>query len=182
MIIGITGTFCAGKGTIVEYLQKKGFRHYSMSGYITEEIKRRGLEVNRDNMILVANDLRARHSPSFIAEELYKEAKKDGGDSIIESLRTVGEITALKGKGRFYLFAVDADRRIRYERSQSRKSDKDSVTFEKFCAQEDQEMTSTDPNKQNISKCIPLADFVFTNDGTVDGLHSQIDTVLKRLR
>lgn len=182
MIIGITGTFCAGKGTIVEYLQEKGFKHYSMSGYITQEIIRRGLEVNRDNMILVANDLRAKNSPSFIAEELYREAKRNGGNSVIESLRTLGEINSLKNKEKFYLFAVDAKRKTRYERSQSRKSDKDSVTFEKFCEQEDLEMTSTDPNKQNISKCIPLADFIFENNGTVEELHHKIDEVLKKIR
>ena len=42
--IGITGTLGAGKGTIVDYLVKnRGFVHYSVRAFITEEIKRRGL-------------------------------------------------------------------------------------------------------------------------------------------
>ena len=44
-IIGITGTLGAGKGTIVDYLvQKKGYLHYSVRAFLSEEVKRRGLE------------------------------------------------------------------------------------------------------------------------------------------
>jgi len=40
MILGITGTFGAGKGTIVEYLKTKGFSHYSVSeDFLIPEIK-----------------------------------------------------------------------------------------------------------------------------------------------
>jgi len=42
IIIGITGTLGAGKGTVVEYLQEKGFRHYSARGFITKEVEKRG--------------------------------------------------------------------------------------------------------------------------------------------
>ena len=81
LIIGITGTIGAGKGTVVKYLQQKGFQHYSSRKFITQEIKRRGMPVNRDSMAVVANDLRATHSPSYIAESLYSEAmqKKNFG-------------------------------------------------------------------------------------------------------
>ena len=66
-IIGITGTLGAGKGTIVDYLiQHYGYRHYSVRGYLIEEAERRGLPLNRDTFVVVANDLRATHSPSFI--------------------------------------------------------------------------------------------------------------------
>ena len=60
MIIGITGTLGAGKGTIVECLLEKGFKHYSVREFLVEEICKRGLEVNRNSMVLVANELRAR--------------------------------------------------------------------------------------------------------------------------
>ena len=97
IIIGITGTLGAGKGTIVDYFVKeKGFFHYSSREFITKEIKKRGLPVNRDTMTEVANDLRAKYGTGYIAEELYKEAKKSGKNSIIESIRTTGEIDILK--------------------------------------------------------------------------------------
>ncbi|MFA6369014.1 MAG: AAA family ATPase, partial [Candidatus Shapirobacteria bacterium] len=109
IIIGITGTNGAGKGTIVEYLVKnKGFEHFSARAFIVEEIERRGLENNRDNMVMVANDLRAKNSPSFVADELFKRALESRQNCVIESLRTLGEIESLKKKGKFVLLAVDA--------------------------------------------------------------------------
>lgn len=42
LVIGITGTLGAGKGTIVDYLvDSKGFAHYSVRAYLIEEIKKR---------------------------------------------------------------------------------------------------------------------------------------------
>ncbi|HVW71909.1 MAG TPA: AAA family ATPase, partial [Candidatus Paceibacterota bacterium] len=69
MIIALTGTNGAGKGAVVDYLVKdKGFAHHSMSGFITDEIKRRGMPVNRDSMNIVGNDLRKTYHPAHVAE------------------------------------------------------------------------------------------------------------------
>ena len=84
-IIGITGTLGAGKGTIVEYLiEKKGYIHYSVRAFIAKEIQNRGLDVNRDTLTMVANDLRATHSPSYILDCLYEEACIAGKNAVIE--------------------------------------------------------------------------------------------------
>ncbi len=181
-IIGITGTLGAGKGTIVDYLTKHhGFKHFSVRGYLTELIKAKGEEVNRDTLVNTANELRAKYSPSFIAEELYREAKESGKDCIIESIRTVGEVKALQAKGNFYLFAVDAQQPLRYERIVERAPETDKVSFETFKDNEEREMTSIDPNKQNLDACMKLADFRFVNGGSFDELYQQIDEVLIKI-
>ena len=179
IIIGITGTLGSGKGTVVEYLKAKGFKHYSMSGFITVEIKRRGLPVSRDTMTEVANDLRARYSPSYIAESLCAEAKGVGQDAVIESIRAEGEIKALRREPNFILLAIDADQAIRYQRITTRGSEKDHISFEKFQADEAREFSSTDPTKQNLSRCIALADHKLMNNGTVGELYAQVDEILK---
>ena len=179
LIIGITGTLGAGKGTIVDYLIKtKGFAHYSVRAYITREIEKRKLPVNRDSMVTVANELRAAHSPSYIVEQLYGEALTSGGNCIIESIRTPGEVEALKSKGNFYLFAIDAPASIRYGRIQQRRLETDNITFETFLENEKREMQSTDPNKQNISKCIEMADYLFENDESLEELQEKVDAVI----
>ena len=182
IIIGITGTLGAGKGTLVDYLIKnKGFAHFSVRDFLVAELKKRGMEINRDTMTSLANELRASHSPSYITDQLYEQAKAGGKNSIIESIRTPGEIASLRAKGNFYLFAVDADPKIRYERISLRKSATDNIDFETFLANEKREMTAIDPNKQNLSECIKQADFVFDNNGDLEKLYEQLLVVLKKL-
>ncbi|MBO4402652.1 MAG: AAA family ATPase [Bacteroidales bacterium] len=183
IIIGITGTIGAGKGTIVDYLmQKCGFRHYSVRQYLLDVIQKAGLEPNRDSMTMVGNALRAAHCPSFITDELYLQALQSGKDSIIESVRTEGEVLALRQKPHFYLFAVDADPKIRYERVVLRNSETDHIDYETFISNEQREFISTDPNRQNLSKCIQMADFLFQNNGDRDALYAQVDAVMAQIR
>ncbi len=180
IIIGITGTLGAGKGTIVEYLaNNKGFKHYSVRQFLIEEIKKKGLPINRDTMTEVANNLRANHSPSYIIEQLYKKATNNGGNSIIESIRTPGEVDFLKGRGSFYLIAVDANPQTRYNRITLRASETDNISFDTFLANEKREFTTSDPNKQNLSKCIQMADIVLQNNGSIEELNEQLEEELK---
>ena len=180
MIIWITGTLWAGKWTIVDYLvQNKWFVHLSVRAYLIQEIEKRWMSVNRDSMVEVANDLRAKYGPSYIVEELYKQAKETGKDCIIESIRAEWEALALKWKDKFLLFSIDADPKIRYERVVLRWSETDKISYDEFIMNEQREMENTDPTKQNLAKCIALADYRFTNDGTIAELHTQIQQAIQ---
>jgi len=180
IVIGITGTLGAGKGTIVEYLaEKRGFLHFSVRAFLLEEIRKRGLEENRDSMFTLANSLREIHGPAWVTDQLFLKAAKTGRNCIIESIRTRGEITSLRKSASFFLFAVDADKRIRYDRIRQRMSETDSIDFETFLENEKREMTTDDPNKQNLHECISMADFVFTNNGSKEDLFRQVEKVLK---
>lgn len=180
IIIGITGTIGAGKGTVVDYLIKnKKFKHFSARNFLIEEIEKRGMENNRDSMVAVANDLREKFGPGFIAEELFNRALNSEDNAVIESLRTVGEIETLRKKGNFTLLAVDADPKIRYERISTRGTSTDDINFEKFLTDEQREMISNDPNKQNLSECIKRADFVIFNNGSLEELNEKIEKILQ---
>lgn len=179
MIIGVTGTLGAGKGTVVEYLKTRGFRHYSVRDFLTDEIVNRRMTVNRDSMVIVANDLRARFGSSYIIQQLYEKAEADEGDAVIESLRAVGEVEALKKKDEFILFAVDADIQTRYSRITERGSSTDDVSFDEFVANEEREMRNTDPSKGNIKACMEMADYTFKNDWTIDELHRKVTSALE---
>jgi len=184
VILGITGTIGAGKGTVVDYLKSNhGYFHFSVRNYLTKVLHSEGKPTNRDTFTELANRLRTENnSSSYIIEELYKEAKAIGRPSIIESIRTEGEIQKLKGFGKFYLIAVDADIALRYERITNRKSETDLISFQKFVDDEKREMNSIDPNHQNLSACIALADVKIYNNGNLDELHRQVDLFLSKIK
>jgi dephospho-CoA kinase len=182
LIIGITGTLGAGKGTVVEYLtEKKGFSHYSVRAFLLKEISRQGLPENRDSMVSVANELRSLHGPSYVTDQLYFEAARIGKNCIIESIRTPGEIDSLRKKGTFYLLAVDADPAVRYQRITARQSETDNISFETFLGNESREMDSSDPTRQNLKACIRQADFVMNNNGSKEDLFSQAEKILAQI-
>ncbi len=179
MILGLTGSFGAGKGTVVEYLEEKGFTHYSTSGVIREEIIARGMPVNRDSYIVVGNDLRKQFGAAHLVDVCYEKAQKEGGNAIIESLRAVAEVNRIHELGG-KVIGVDADPHIRYERVVLRGSEKDFVTFEQWMAQQEAESNPDDPTKQDIFSALKLSDAIVTNDGTLEELHHQVDDVLKK--
>lgn len=180
--IGITGTLGAGKGTIVEYLTENlDFAHYSVRNFLVQEITRRGMEVNRDTMTSMANEIRAKNSPSYIIDNLYNKALRGGKNCVIESIRTPGEVKSLKEKGNFYLIAIDADQKIRYERIRLRNSSTDRISFETFIANEKREMHSEDIHKQNLRYCINHADFFITNNGTREQLYKKVKNIIHKI-
>jgi len=181
-IIGITGTLGSGKGAIVNFLKREmAYTHYSVRDYLINEINKRGLEVNRDIMTQTANELRRKHGSSYIIEKLYEEAAKSDNNCIIESIRTTGEIEALRKKGDFILLAVDAPLELRYERIKKRNSETDNISFEQFKQNENREMICGDINCQNLKKCMAMADYIFYNDGSISQLEESIKQVIMEM-
>ncbi len=129
-------------------------------------------------MVAIANDLREKYGASYLAERLYDKARKAGSKSVIESLRNPKEVESLKKKGSFYLLATDADPKIRYQRIRKRGSETDKITYQEFIANEKREMSTHDKNRQNLSKCINMAEYQLENNGTIRQLHQRIEKIL----
>lgn len=135
--------------------------------------------MTRDSLVQVANNLRHVHGPSYMAEMLFNEALKNGKDAIIESFRTPREVNYLRKNPEFFLLAIDADIRIRYERIKKRNLETDHVTFEKFKEDNEREMTSVDPYAQNIRACVELADAHIYNEECLESLYASVDQALE---
>jgi dephospho-CoA kinase len=182
MIIGITGTNGSGKGTVVEYLvAEKGFAHYSVRDFLTAQLVAAGRTVDRSEMRLLANELRATKDPAYIIRSLYEKAIADGVENaVIESVRNVGEATFLKSVGVF-LLAVDADQQLRFARVQERRSATDQVDFPTFIEHEEREMHPVGPHDMDIRGVMALADATIENNTTKEVLHAVVEGIIAPL-
>lgn len=182
MIIGITGTDGAGKGTVVEYLVKhKGFTLYHARTLILEELKRQGLPDDRAHMRLMGNELRKRYGNDYIVRVSLEKAKESGAANVvIDSLRAVAEAETLKAHEGI-LLAIDADQRLRYERVQSRRSESDKVTFEQFVEHEDLETNDPDPHGMQKRKVMAMADHTIHNNNDTEALFGEVEKFLTKV-
>lgn len=182
MIIGITGTDGAGKGTVVDHLVKnKGFKLYHARTLILEEIGRRGLPANRATMRLVGNDLRRLHGNDYIVRFFLERAQAAGDNRIvIDSLRAVAEAETLK-KGGGILLALDADQKLRYERVQKRRSETDKVSFEEFQRHEELEANDPDPHGMKKRAVMAMADYIIYNNNDTAALFAAVDELLAKI-
>ncbi len=179
-IIGITGTDGAGKGTVVEYLVTKGFVHYSSRELLLEEVLKAGIEPTRNELRLMGNKMRAEFGDDIIVRKaLEKIAEEQQDRVIVESIRAIAEAKTLKANHAI-LLAVDADSKLRFERIQTRRSEKDQVTYEEFLAHEALERNDPDPHGMQKAAVIEMADYTIFNNGTVAELQAAVDVFLEQ--
>jgi dCMP deaminase len=180
MLIGLTGRNAAGKGEVAKYLQTKSFYYYSLSDAIRDEIRARKLEVSRESLIQVGNELRQTFGASILADRILGLTAPDR-NYVIDSIRNPAEVAALRKAYRsFKLIRVDAPLQIRFERTVARRRENDPITFDAFAALDKRE-ASGDPLSQNLDEVERLADEVLVNDASLAELHPKIDSIVGRL-
>jgi dephospho-CoA kinase len=179
VIIGLTSFIGAGKTTVGDYLVKKGFVFYSLSDVIREEIRSRGLEITRDRLTEVGNELRKKFGSSVLADRIIEKISKEPSENyVIDSIRNPAEIEALKKRKDFKLLFVDAPIETRFKRIVERQREKDPQTFDDFKKTEEREMQSKDSSSQQLLKCKQMADIVIVNDSSVKALYKKIDNII----
>ncbi len=181
MIIGLTGTFGAGKGEISRILVNLKYVHHSCSDVLREELRKQGVEETIPNLAALGNRIREEHGAGELPRRLIKIIRDKGeGKAIVDSIRSVGEVEELRKERDFVLFSVDAPVRIRYERIKSRGRAGDNVDFEEFSEQEGKQMNGQGSN-QNLKKCMEMADYSIMNDGTIEDLEKKVNEILKKV-
>lgn len=174
-IVWITWTVGAGKWTVVEYMVKNmWFTHFSVRNYLESQLDDLWLPHDRDQLRILADGLRKQYWPSYVIDQMYKQAEAMWVDAIIESIRCVWEVDKLRQYKNFFLLWVDADRKTRYERIFLRWSSTDDVTYEQFIEQENKEIHTKNPYEMNLVWCLELADEVIRNDGTPEQLYLEV--------
>ena len=105
----------------------------------------------------------------------------DGKDAVVDSIRTPGEVEALRKRDDFILIEVRANTETRWERLQSRARTGDPLDKETFLKQERAEAEAKDDAGQALNATAELADLVILNDGTEKELLDDLEELYQKL-
>jgi deoxycytidylate deaminase len=177
LVIGLTGSFGRGCGEVAKHLEKHGYRRFSLTKRIKEEATRRGImHPDRRDLQNIGDDLREKNECdylTYIAIEAINKVKDNR--IVVKSIRNHHEVIKFRNEfTSFFLFNIDADKSLRYERCKSHYSSMKDL-------EEDDERDSgeTQPDYgQHVRLCVDKADVVINNDGSLATLYEKMDRYL----
>lgn len=180
VVVALVGMCGTGKSVAAEYIQKQyGYKSVYFGGFVLEEVKARGLEINSQNEKIVREDLRVQHGIAVMAKLAEKKIDSflaQKANVICDGLYSFSEYIYLKEKyaGQLILIAVHTAKYLRYQRLGIRKVR--PLTPEQVDQRDFNEI-------KNIEKAGPIAiaDFHLLNNGTIPELEEQVKTVFDRI-
>lgn len=180
MLIGLTGRNASGKSTVVAWFVDKGLVNESCSDSIRAHLQEQGIEESRAALIEGGRELRRAGGAGILAEMLLE--RLDGANAVIDSIRTPGEVEALRRREDFVLIEVRASMDARWARAQARARAGDALNRETFFAQEQSEAVAKDEAGQALDATAALADMILINDGAIEELHSDLEELWQMLQ
>jgi dCMP deaminase len=178
MIIGVTGLYATGKDTVAEILEEMNFEHISLSDMIREELKTRGKEVTRTNLISMGNELRTTYGANILSRKALAKIK-NGENYVFTSIRNPSEVKLLQKRDDFVLVNVTAPDNVRLQRIISRgKTEKDPQTLSELQEKENQERSS-DPNAQQLHIVGKMAKITLRNDVPIEKLKGKVQKLVE---
>lgn len=157
MLICVTGMPGAGKSEIARRLAKHfNAKLLNMGDFVRSEALKRGLPVDRDNLMKLANELRKESGPDAIARLVLANISEDSL-YVIDGVRSLEEVNAFRSKTQVILVAVHASPRERFKRLLSRGRRDDPKNYQEFLERDLKEL------ELGLGNVIAMADLVVVN-------------------
>ena len=176
IILGLTGEICAGKGTIVKYLeQKHGATSYRFSTMLRDLLKRLYLPVSRENMQFMSTSIRQFFGEDILAKVIAEDVKNDKNNIIVaDGVRRVPDIKYLREIPGFKLVRIVGEPATRFKRLIARKENPgdENKTYEEFLADHKKEADS------QVPIVMAQADLEINNNGSLEDLYKQVDQIV----
>lgn len=180
VIIGVAGEIASGKDTVGKYIAEKyQALPLRFSQSLRDILDRMGLPQNRENMARLSLHLRKAFGEDIFSQVILAEAEKGGNELVVvDGVRRSPDIIHLETEPHFYFVYVEASPETRYERLIKRRqnADDESKTPAQFAKDA---LLETETQIRDLKE---RADFVITNDGTLEELQKQIDEIISKIR
>jgi len=149
----------AGKSTIADGLQLKGYDIINMGNAVRTEAKNRNLEPTGSNLGKLMLELREKNGQGAIAELVVPQIKNSKSNVIIiDGIRSNAEIDVLRKYGTVKLLAIHASTTTRFGFLKQRGRSDDPQTKENFEERDNREIGV------GISNSIALSDETISNN------------------
>ncbi len=150
----------AGKSTIAEGLESKGYDTINMGNAVRVEATKKNLEPTRANLGKLMLELREKNGPGAIAELIKPQIESStAGVILIDGVRSNDEIQVLRKLGNVKLLAIHASADARFNFLQKRGRSDDPQTKDHFQERDNRELGI------GISNSIALSDDTISNTG-----------------
>jgi len=177
MIIGLTGTIASGKGVVADFFKNKGFVYLSLSDELRQIAKERKIELTRENLQKLGNTLREEIGAFVLAKMVSdKIHSQKYRNVVVDGIRNPAEVVELKKLKDFFLVAVDAPEKTRFERMVGRNRESDPKTFEEFLRVNKKDLgVGEKVTGQGVGKCMKLAKYMLINDSSYEEVENKIN-------
>lgn len=180
--VGLNGS---GKGKVCSILEKQhGFVNLSTSNVFRSLTTERGLDLTRENIGKIANELRAEHGKDFSTQFLSKSMDLSAHSYVVDGCRQVEEIQYLQKAfpQAVVVVKIYCDPKIRFERMKARNRVGDPATFAEFLEADEIELGNKMAiNAMNYRACFELARYQIDNNGSLEDLERNVEEFLSQL-
>jgi len=178
IVIGLVGETGSGKDTVAHYLKRRydvDLLRFSMP--LKKTLNLFFDKSSKEDQAWLYGMFKDRFGEDVLHKGVLRYVQQHNGIMCVNGMRMMMDLEFMRSFENSYIIYVTADQKLRWERATSRgeKTD-DDQSFEDF-----QKFESEAETEKAIPVIGESADFVITNDGSMDDLLWQVDDAMKQI-
>ncbi len=178
VIFGFTGLPASGKTSCTEYIKKNyDVEAFKFSQILRDTLSRLHTDISRKNLVKLSVALRDSLGNAILSQAMLKDINNSDKEIVIvEGIRTLEDVEALKTLSNFVLVGVKTKPEIRYKRLTERRENLDDETKTREQFQKDEALST----ETDIPKILDMADEFVDNNDDLRETYAQIDKLIKK--
>ncbi|AHC51564.1 hypothetical protein SUSAZ_06140 [Sulfolobus acidocaldarius SUSAZ] len=163
----------SGKGQLSDLFRKRGIKVIVMSDALKEKYYRDAKP--GEKLMDFAKRMREIFGKGVVAKLCIEKLNGTEDVVVIDGVRNWEEIEEFEKVGKVIIIAVHASRSIRYSRLMNRGREDDSTSLHDLMKRDFDEL------QMGIGTVIALADYVITNDSSIEEFNKRAEDLINRL-